>query len=247
MNDEVARCGSILAALVNSKRKRYGRYDSRGRLAGKKMISERPKIVDQRSRLGDWEIDTVHGSNKASIVTIVERKSGLVCIGPLPRATVQYTQRRTIELLVPHQPNLHTITSENGTEFHGYKSIEQQLGTHFYFATPHHAWERGTNENTNGLIRQYIPKRNSLRSPNQKLCCIIAEKLNNRPRPRLGFKTPNEVYHGSNQIASCGKLFGPCARKRSNPSNPTDISVALQMKLRRLSNRSRNSHHLFPA
>ena len=198
------------------KRKRYGQPDSRGRLAGKTMISERPSIIEQRSRLGDWEIDTMHGSDKASIVTIVDRKSGLVRIGQLPQATVQFTQQRTVELLGPHRPNVHTITSDNGTEFHGYKYIEQQLDTDFYFATPHHAWERGTNENTNGLIRQYLPKRTSLQYLTQTRCNTIAEKLNNRPRLRLGFKTPNEIYYPSNQIASCGKLFGSYPRKRSN-------------------------------
>lgn len=197
------------------KRKRYGQPDNRGKLAGKKLISERPAIVEQRTRLDDWEIDTMHGSDKASILTIVDRKSGLVRIGPLPQATVLYTQQRTVELLGPHRPNIHTITSDNGTEFHGYKYIEQQLGADFYFATPHHAWERGTNENTNGLIRQYLPKRTSLQNLTQLQCDIIADKLNNRPRLRLGFKTPNEIYYHSTQIASCGKLFGSCPRKRS--------------------------------
>ena len=198
------------------RRKRYGRPDSRGHRSGKTMISERPPIVEQRSRLGDWEIDTVRGSDKAAILTIVDRKSGLVQIGPLPQSTVQFTQQRTVELLGPHRPNGHTITSDNGTEFHGYKYIEQQLDADFFFATPHHAWERGTNENTNGLIRQYLPKQTSLQDLTQNRCNIIAEKLNNRPRLRLGFKTPNEIYYHSNPIASCGKLFGSCPRKRSN-------------------------------
>jgi transposase, IS30 family len=200
-----------------TKRKRYGQPDSRGRLAGKKLISERPAIVEQRSRLGDLEIDTMHGSDKACILTIVDRKSGLVRIGPLPQATALHTQARAVELLGPLRPHVHTLTSDNGTEFHGYKYIEQKLGAHFYFANPHHAWERGSNENTNGLIRQYLPKRTSLRNLTQRQCDIIAEKLNNRPRLRLGFKTPNEVYHLSSQIASCGKLFSSCPRKRSIP------------------------------
>jgi IS30 family transposase len=182
------RCG------CKKRRKRYRSKDSRGRLPGKKMIAERPKIVEERSRIGDWEIDTVHGSDKASVVTIVERKSGLVCIGKLSRATAQLTTQRTISLLQPHKDNIKTITSDNGSEFHMYKDIEQALGIQIYFATPHHAWERGTNENTNGLIRQYLPKGTSLSSLSQTQCNRIAEALNNRPRLRLNYHTPNEIY-----------------------------------------------------
>jgi IS30 family transposase len=217
------------------KRKRYGRYDSRGRLAGKKMISQRPPIVDQRSRLGDWEIDTVHGRGKACVVTVVERKSGLVRIGQLPRATGPHTLSRTVQILRPDQDRLKTITSDNGAEFHIYKQIEAQLRATFYFATPHHAWERGSNENTNGLIRQYLPKGSNLKTLTQPQCVSIADQLNNRPRLRLGFKTPNEVYYVSSpqsrRAASCGKLFGSCPRKRPNgsASMPNAIfNVALQ-------------------
>ncbi len=201
------------------KRKRYGRYDSRGRLAGKKMISERPSIIENRSRLGDLEIDTVHGSGKACVVTIVDRLSGLVRIGKLHRATAEHTAKRTVKLLAPDKRLIKSITADNGTEFHSYKTIEAQLGVPVYFATPHHAWERGTNENTNGLIRQYLPKRSNLSSLTQLQCNAISDALNNRPRKRLGFKTPNEVSYATSQpsrsSASCGKLFGSCPRKRN--------------------------------
>jgi IS30 family transposase len=172
------------------------------------MIGERPAIVEQRSRLGDWEIDTVHGRGKPWILTVVDRKSGLVRIGKLPNASAKHTLRRTVHLLKRHEAN--TITSDNGTEFHIYKQIEAQLDIDFYFATPHHAWERGTNENTNGLIRQYLPKRCNMAKLSQVDCNLIAKKLNNRPRLRLGFKTPNEVFYHNGRlrhpIASCGKL-----------------------------------------
>ena len=190
--------GSLWQCLRGARkrrRKRYGRYDSRGRLAGKKMIAERPAVVEERSRLGDWEIDTVHGSGKACVLTLVDRKSRLVRIGNLARATALLASSKTIELLGTELGRLHSITGDNGSEFHSYKLIEQSLGLPFYFATPHHAWERGTNENTNGLLRQYLPKRTNLSAISQSQCSRIAEHLNSRPRKSLNFMTPNEVYY----------------------------------------------------
>lgn len=184
-----------LRGARKQRRKRYAANDSRGRLAGKKMIGERPSVVERRSRLGDWEIDTVHGTTKAGVVTIVERRSGLVKIGKLTRITKEQTEKRTIGLLSNEKERVKTITSDNGGEFHGYRRIERALDTKVYFATPHHAWERGTNENTNGLIRQYLPKGIALDELTQSECTRIAKTLNNRPRKRLGYKTPNEVYH----------------------------------------------------
>jgi IS30 family transposase len=206
-----------LRGARKQRRKRYGRYDSRGRLAGKKMIGQRPAVVNRRTRIGDWEIDTVHGRGKACVVTPVERKSGLVRIGKLLRASADQTRIRTVQLLRGEPHKVKTITADNGTEFHMYKQLERQLGTRVYFATPHHAWERGTNENTNGLIRQYLPKGTNLRHLTQHQCNLIAEKLNNRPRLRLNFRTPNEVYYGLSPlrrtwVAPSGKLFGSCPR-----------------------------------
>ena len=100
-----------------------------------------------------------------------------------------------VKLLRNERQRVKTITADNGTEFHNYRELENILGTQVYFATPHHAWERGTNENTNGLIRQYLPKGTNLSGLTQRQCDRIAEQLNNRPRLRLGFKTPNEVYY----------------------------------------------------
>jgi IS30 family transposase len=201
------------------KRKRYGRYDSRGRLAGKKMIAERPAIVERRTRLGDWEIDTVHGRGKPAVVTVVERKSGLVRIGQLARVGAQETLQRTTSILRNEPHRIRTITADNGTEFHMYKALERHLQTKIYFATPHHAWERGTNENTNGLLRQYLPKGADLSALTQRQCTAIAATLNDRPRRRLHFLTPNEVYSRVSALprrwaASCGKLFSSCPRKR---------------------------------
>ena len=115
-------------------------------------------------RIGDWEIDTVHGRGKACVVTIVERKCGLVRVGKLPRATAEHTLERTVATMHSDRDRVITITADNGAEFHMYKELERQLDTRVYFATPHHAWERGTNENTNGLIRQYLPKGPTLKT-----------------------------------------------------------------------------------
>jgi IS30 family transposase len=193
------RCGGSLwrnlRGARKQRRKRYGQYDSRGRLAGKKPIEQRPAVVASRERIGDWEIDTVHGCGTACVVTVVERKTGLLRMGPIQRATKEQTLDRTVKLLWAERDRVKTITADNGTEFHSYLELESILDTAVYFATPHHAWERGTKENTNGLIRQYLPKGTNLNRLTQQQCDRIAEQLNNRPRLRLGFMTPNEVFY----------------------------------------------------
>lgn len=224
-----------LRGARKQKRKRYARYDSRGRLAGKKMIWERPAEVEQRIRFGDWEIDTVHGTGKPCVVTVVERKSGLTRVGKLPTAGAQETLDRTSEIMSGERHPVHTITADNGSEFHTYKQLEARLGTQVYFATPHHSWERATNENPNGLLRQYLPRGTSFDKIKQSHCIKIAEKLNNRPRRRLGYKTPNEVYYEQQDLdrrwaASCGKLFAPVLGSGPSATPSADaIGVALQI------------------
>ena len=152
-----------LRCAQKKRRKRYGAYDSRGRLAGKRMIAERPAAVERRQATGHWEIDTVMGvGNTHCVVTLVERVSGYVLIGKLPARNAAELNKRLIPLIRQHPGKFRTITADNGTEFHSYRDVENATGVTFYFATPHHAWERGTNENTNGLIRQYLPKRKSM-------------------------------------------------------------------------------------
>jgi IS30 family transposase len=172
-------------------RKRYGTYEKRGRLTGKRHISKRPAAVARRREVGHWEMDTVCGTGtKHCIVTLVERVTRCVLIGKLPDHTKKALNRCVIQI-IGEQPTLFkTITVDNGTEFHGYEEIEHATGVRFYFATPYHAWERGTNENTNGLIRQYVPKRRSMKAVSQTQCNEIARILNNRPRKRLGFLPP---------------------------------------------------------
>jgi transposase, IS30 family len=185
-----------LRCATKQRRKRSQAYDSRGRIAGKRMIDTRPKIVDTRRNKGHWEIDTVMGSGDLHcIVTIVERKTGYVLIGKLKNRTMEKTNQRTIKLIKKHGFKFSTITADNGTEFHTYEDVEKATGTKYYFAHPYHSWERGTNENTNGLIRQYLPKRTSMAHVTQHQCNAIARKLNTRPRKRHNYRTPEEMMY----------------------------------------------------
>jgi transposase, IS30 family len=185
-----------LRIVTKNLRKRYGTYDSRGRLAGKRHISTRPAGAEHRSRLGHWEGDTVLGNTQhgACVVTMVERKSGFVAIGLLKKRSAQFVNPRLRQLIEAQPRPVRTLTLDNGTEFHSYKKLEAVVDTRCYFATPHHSWERGSNENANGLFRQYAPKRTSMEHLTQRDCQRIADKLNRRPRKRLGFRTPEEVY-----------------------------------------------------
>lgn len=185
-----------LRVATKRRRKRYGRYDSRGRLAGKRHISARPVGAEHRSRLGHWEGDTVLGNTQhgACVVTLVERKSGYTAIGLLAKRAAPEVNARLRQLITAQPRTVRTITLDNGTEFHSYKALEATIAARCYFATPHHSWERGTNENTNGLIRQYFKKRASMEHLTQRDCQRVADTLNRRPRKRLSFRTPEEVY-----------------------------------------------------
>ena len=180
------------------RRKRYGSYDSRGRLAGKRLITQRPAEVEARAQVGHWEADTVAGSgSRDCVVTLVERKTGMVLIGKLPDRTAESVSRRVAGLIRGHAGRFQTVTADNGTEFHDYSRIERLTGAVFYFAHPYHSWERGSNENANRLVRQYLPKGESMAGLSQQQCNLIARKLNTRPRKRLGFRTPLECYRES--------------------------------------------------
>ena len=187
-----------LRQSLKQRRKRYKAYDSRGRLANKRHISERPVTVETRKYKGHWEIDTVHGRGSSHcIVTLLERKTGYVMIGKLTDKSTASLNKKTISLISREPLEFKTITSDNGTEFHQYQVIEERCGTEFYFANPYHSWERGSNENVNGLIRQYLPKTESMARLTQQQCNYIADKLNQRPRKRHNYKTPEEMYYGT--------------------------------------------------
>lgn len=179
-------------------RKRYKSKDSRGVLAGKRHLSERPAEVEQRQTVGHWEGDTVLGQDKRHcILTLLERKSGYAVIQKLKaRSCAEVTAAATLAI-AQHVSRFHSLTLDNGTEFHDYKRLEARFPVTCYFATPYHSWERGSNENLNGLIRQYLPKGSCMKHLTQQECDQIAFELNMRPRKRLGFKTPMEVYYAS--------------------------------------------------
>lgn len=180
------------------RRKRYNAYDSRGRLAGKRHISERPRAAESRTTIGHWEIDTVVGGDGAKdcVVTLVERKTGFALVGKLPDRRSESLSKRLEHLIRLAPDQVKTITADNGTEFHDYASVEKKTEVKFYFATPYHSWERGTNENFNGLLRQYLPKRTSMKEVTQRDCDRLARRLNQRPRKRLGYRTPEECFYG---------------------------------------------------
>jgi transposase, IS30 family len=186
-----------LRFVPKRRRKRYNSHDSRGRLDGKRYVSERPTYINNRSEVGHWEGDTVIGSDRRHcIVTLVERKTGFVIIKKITARTAEQVTTVCIQAIKEHQQMFKTITFDNGTEFHSYKEIEAQTSVKCYFAAPYHSWERGTNENTNGLIRQYLPKKSCMKNITQADCDRIAYRLNTRPRKRHCYKTPEELYYG---------------------------------------------------
>jgi transposase, IS30 family len=177
-------------------RKGYRVADSRGRLRGKRSIDERPQSVQRREEFGHWEGDTVMGKDgRHCILTLVERKTLKVRIRKLPaRQVVEVNKVLRQELGPKGDLVIKSLTLDNGTEFHGYEELEKAYGTQFYFARPYHSWERGTNENMNGLIRQYLPKGSCFSDLTDKECRRIEQELNDRPRKKLGFATPDEAY-----------------------------------------------------
>lgn len=179
------------------RKKRYGVYSRRGQIPNQISIEQRPDIVEQRCRYGDWEVDTVIGKHhQQALVTLVERKSRLTLIAKVIRKTADNVSTAIIDLLKPIQSWVHTLTADNGREFAQHARIAKQLKAQFYFAHPFASWERGLNENTNGLIRQYFPKKHDFKTITQSQIDKVMDRLNNRPRKCLGFKTPNEVFFG---------------------------------------------------
>ena len=181
------------------RKKRYGTPDRRGQIKGRISIDERPKIVNERSRIGDWEADTVIGKQGGNVlVTLVERKTRWSIIGKAPNRTAAEVRTVIVKRLLPLSEYVHTLTYDNGKEFALHQDIDKELQSDGYFAHPYHSWERGLNENTNGLIRQFFPKGKDLSEVTDADIQRVMDKLNNRPRKCLGFKTPNQVFFGIN-------------------------------------------------
>ena len=184
------------------RRKRYGRYDRRGQIANRTSIEKRPSVVEERSRLGDLEIDTMIGKgHQGGLVTIVDRNSRFTFIGRIDNKQAETIHATTVTLLQPVADKLHTITADNGKEFAHHHKIADDLDVAVYFAHPYASWERGTNENTNGLIRQYFPKSTNFKRVTDEQVCLVADRLNQRPRKTLGYRTPYEVFFDSSPIA----------------------------------------------
>ena len=185
------------------RRKRYGTYSRRGHIPNRVSIEHRPAVVERRSRLGDWEVDTMIGKgHQQALVSLTERKSRLSLIAKVARRSANTVATAVINLLKPLGLPLHTVTSDNGKEFAHHAIMAQALKVRFFFAHPYAAWERGLNENTNGLIRQYFPKQRPFATITQQEIQQVMNKLNNRPRKSLGFKTPNQVCFGIHPIVA---------------------------------------------
>lgn len=183
------------------RRKRAGGRDRRGKIPNRVGIEQRPAIVDERKRLGDWEGDTIIGKgHRGAVLTLVERKSGYLLMGNLSRRTAEQVSTQAAQLLgsVPHRE---TLTLDNGKEFAQHEEIAKHTEIAVYFARPYASWERGTNENTNGLIRQYLPKKRRLDNLDEQELLDIMAALNHRPRKRLDFRTPYEVFFQENSVA----------------------------------------------
>lgn len=181
------------------RRKRYGSNDRRGQLKNRVSIDERPSIVDLKTRVGDWEADTVAGRQTGPrLVTLVERKKRFTLIGLAKNKSSEAVTDTILEMLAGYHRQVKTITYDNGKEFAGHVDIAKASHSKAYFAHPYSSWERGLNENTNGLIRQYFPKGSDFSLITKKDVKAVMDKINNRPKKCLGFKTPNQVFLGIN-------------------------------------------------
>ena len=184
-------------------RKKYGGIRKKSHsIRNKVSINERPAVVDERSRYGDIEADTVIGHSGGKVlVTLVERKSKLSFIGLSENKSAKAVKDVIINLLSSLASSIKTLTYDNGPEFAEHEAIDKSLETQGYFADPYASWQRGLNENTNGLIRQYLPKKTSFDNLTQETIEWIMNRLNNRPRKTLGGMTPNEVFFSGDRVA----------------------------------------------
>jgi len=181
---------------TKQRRKRRNSRDMRGTIKNRVGIENRPAIVERKIRIGDWEGDTVVGKNhQGALVTLVDRKSKLTLIGKVDRYTAEVVEKTIVSLMELLPRRNYTLTVDNGKEFASHESVAETLAIKVYFADPYSAWQRGLNENTNGLIRQYVPKGSDVRSLTDRQINHIMDRLNNRPRKLLGFLTPNEVFY----------------------------------------------------
>ena len=182
------------------RKKRYGSNERRGQIPNQTMIDERPGVVEERSRLGDWEGDTIVGKgHQGVLVTLVERLSRYTVVGHSKFKRKDLVADEVIKTMHPYREQCQTITYDNGREFTDHERMADALDSDIYFAHPYSSWERGTNENTNGLIRQFFPKKMSLLKVTHEALQLAMDRLNHRPRKTLNWRTPHEVFSNSNQ------------------------------------------------
>ena len=193
------RSGGTLYKSLRRKGKKHNKRAKqnagRGFIPNRVDISLRPDIVEDKTRLGDWEIDTIIGArHKGAIVSMVERSSKLTKLVRVPRKTAKLVAEALCKRLKPLEAFVHTITADNGKEFSQHEAVSAELSAGFYFATPYHSWERGLNEHTNGLVREYFPKSTNFLEVSAEQVLKVESLLNNRPRKVLGFETPLERF-----------------------------------------------------
>lgn len=187
---------------AKKRRKRYGKQDRRGLIPDRVSISDRPQIVDSRSRIGDWEIDTAIGKGHQGVLIVaVERKSKLTLIGWSRYKKAGLVTKEIIKMFKPYKKHVLTITVDNGKEFTRHKTISKVIEADVYFANPYSPWERGLNENTVGLVRQYFPKNESLKIVDPERITSAQDRLNIRPRKTLDFRSPIEVFFQNRTVA----------------------------------------------
>ena len=191
--------GGTLYKHLRHRAKKYNKRASktagRGLIPNRVDIDQRPLIVETKSRIGDFELDTIVGANhQGAIVSIVDRHSKYAILELVPRATAHAVSEVIIRRLKHLHATVHTLTADNGKEFSDHAQVSKSLNALFYFAKPYHAWERGLNEHTNGLVRQYFPKGTNFTMLTQDQVMEVEKKLNNRPRFSLNFETPAERF-----------------------------------------------------
>lgn len=174
---------------------RKGKTSGRGLIPNRVDIDERPALVERKGRIGDWEADTLIGAkHQGAILSYVDRKSKYTKLSKLKNTTAEGVLKASSHILAPHAKQVYTITFDNGKEFSRHTEIATKLNAKTYFAKPYHAWERGLNEHTNGLIRQYFPKGTDFTTITQADIQRVEDKLNSRPRKVLKYRTPREVF-----------------------------------------------------
>lgn len=201
------RTGGTLHKHLRHNGKKYNKRSSgkagRGCIPNRVGIDERPPIVEEKARIGDWEGDTIIGANhRGAIVSYVDRCSKFTVLKILENRTAELVTQATLDKLGQGMLPVLTITYDNGKEFSEHSKIASELNASCYFAKPYHSWERGLNEHTNGLVRQYLPKKTDFTQVSDQTVQAIAEKLNNRPRKILNYRTPLEVLTMHQNIAA---------------------------------------------